>query len=421
MDKPIEKKTWSAKTIALLLLLGLTGAIVLLTATRCSSGSRVTIDSRTISVSDVEEGEFHEYVRVVGRITPIKTVFVSVIQGGQVEEIFVESGQPIKAGDPILRLSNDSFLQGAIENEGRYIVAIQQLRESKNRLMRERLSKDDELLDAIYELLKLQRQRERVQGALERNIDLISRAEVQDIDDKIEYRIKKNDILARQLQQDAQLRAQQLTQIKESLKRSQKNVQMIQSSFNNLVVMASITGRLSTLSAEIGKTISESESIGQIDDLSSFKVRAEIDQFYISKVVLGQNAEMTVDGQNYTLNVSKISPEVVDNVFIVDLNFVSDAPSGVRPGQSIPVNLELSSRGRALLVKKGGYYRDTGGRWIYKLSEDGLAAHRQDIRLGRQNPNYYEVVEGLELGDRVITSSYSRYGDTDELKFDSPL
>ena len=411
----MSKHKWK---LALLLLVAPAAWIF---AVQQKSSTGLTIDPETLNLSTVIEGEFSEFVPVVGRVEPKRTVFVGAVQGGQVEEIFVEDGQDIKEGDLILRLSNDDFLQRSIENESRYITAIQQLRESKDSLLRDKLTQDEQIIDADYEFLLLTRQYGRAKSAIEAGSSAISTADFQDLADRLEYRRKKNEVLVQQLEQERKLRNQQIAQINESLSRSIKNLATIRESFNNLMIHADITGQLSTLSAELGKNISAGQTIGRIDDLSSFAVRAEVDQFYINKITRGQQAGMRLDGTIYELVVNKISPEVVDDKFTVDFDFDNEVPPGVRPGQSLPINLGLSSKEQALLLKKGGYYRETSGRWVFKVSSDGKKAFKQEIRLGRENPDYYEVIDGLKVGDRIITSSYARYIESEILTFDQPL
>ena len=421
MDRKLEKKFWTTNrvvsTVVTLGIAGLLGYMVLST----SGGTRLRVDPNRISVSTVRVGEFREYTPTIGTVEPIRTVFLDVTQGGRVEEIFVDDGQMLIKGQPILRLSNDSFTLGAMSNETRGLETISQLRNDRIRVTQAELNLKENLLDKNYKILLLEKRMARLQGIVDKSGDLISRKEFEDATDELEYQLASRELLLERIAQDRVLNRQQLKDLEESLLRAERNQQLISESLKSLLVVAPISGQLSTLAAEEGRNIRQGENIGQIDILDSFKVTADIDEFYISKVEVGQDGNFTFNAKQYLLRVSKIYPEVKNGVFAIDFEFAQEMAIGIRPGQSLQINLSLSGLQTSVLVDQGGFYRDTGGRWIYRVSEDGLSAYRQEIRLGRQNPQDYEVLEGLVEGDLVITSSYSTYNDVDELIFSEPV
>lgn len=419
MDRIIEKKKWPLSKI---ILIGSAGALIVLMAYLVFSSTgktRLRVNPSRLTVSDVKHAEFLEYIPINGVVQPIKTVFLDIEEGGRVEEIFVEGGRPIQKGDLILRFSNAALQKESINAESRLLDNINQLRNTKISLAEKKLILKDNLLDIEYRIIDLERVYNHNKVLEEKGN--ISTDEFIDTKDQLEYLKQKRVLLKERIAQEAILRQQQLEQVDESINRVTRSLEIMAEILDSLEVRAPISGHLSTLKAEIGESIRKGQRIGQIDVLDNFIVRAKIDQYYISKVGVGQTGHFDFDGSSHALEIEKIYPEVINDVFEVDMAFENQAPSGIKRGQSLQIDLSLSDPRKCLVVDKGGFYQQTGGQWIYLLSEDRLSACRMNIRVGRQNPRYLEVLEGLKEGDWVITSGYDTFNKVDELQFTEPL
>ncbi len=420
MDRPIEKSWWSAKTITTAgTLIVCTGLVVALLVD--SGTSTMTVDPTRIMVSEVQDGQFIEYIPILGTVEPIKTVFLDAVEGGQVQEIFVDDGKPIEKGDLILRLANSTLQKDSISTESRLLENINTLRNTRIDLAEKELILKEQLLDNQYRITQLEKQHARYQKMLAESKNALSEVEFELIADELTYRKSKREILHARIAQEKVLREQQLAQVDQTIAQVNHNLQVVSATLENLIVRAPISGHLSTLKVELGQSIRQGENIGQIDQLDSFKVRAKVDQHYISKVAVGQLGNFSFADERYELKIDKIYPEVTNDEFEVDMSFTGAIPDGVKRGQSIQINLSLSGTVDSRVLAKGSFYRTTGGRWVYRVSEDGSHATRTDIRIGRQNPRFLELLEGLEVGDVVITSSYDTFSSADELKFAEPL
>lgn len=415
MDRVIEKKKWPLNKIIFIFA---TAAIVIFFSylVMSSTGkSRLKVDPGRMTMSEVVQGEFLEYIPINGIVLPMVTVFLDIEDGGRVEEIFVEGGKPIRKGDPILRFSNAALQKESINAESRLLDNINQLRNTKISLAEKRLTLKDALLDLNYNILDLERKYNHY-SVLMKAGDMAADDYVS-AGDRLYYLREKRELLKERIQQEEILREQQLEQVEESLKRVNRNLEIMSSILDGLEVRAPISGHLSTLKAEIGQSIRKGMRIGQIDLLDNFKARAKIDQYYISKVAVGQSGNFTFDGSPYVLQVQKIYPEVTNDTFEVDMTFTDQIPVGIKRGQTLQINLSLSNPKKSMIVSKGGFYQQTGGRWVYLISEDRRSARRTDIRIGRQNPRNLEVIEGLQEGDWIITSGYGAFNKVDELQF----
>lgn len=421
MDRPIERSRWSAKTIA-----G-AGALILCTALVVgllvdSRASTRTIDPARITVSRVQKGQFVEYIPILGTVEPIKTVFLDAVEGGQVQEIFVEDGRPIEKGALILRLANATLQKEAISTESRLLENINTLRNTRINLAEKALILKEEYLDNEYRITQLEKQHTRYQKILEEsNNTALSEAEFESIVDELSYRKQKRDVIKARIAQEKALREQQLAQVDQTIAQVNHNLKVVHDTLENLDVRAPISGHLSTLKVDLGQSVRQGDNIGQIDQLDSLKVRAQVDQHYISKVAVGQLGSFSFADARHELSIDKIYPEVTNEVFEVDMGFTGELPKGLKRGQSIQINLSLSGAVESRVLPKGGFYRTTGGRWVYRVSDDRSHAIRTDIRVGRQNPRFLELLDGLETGDVVITSSYDTFKDADELAFTEPV
>jgi HlyD family secretion protein len=417
MDRPIAKKNWPPKRIAIYSAAGL-GTLALISLVIANSGkTRLNIGSERLSVGQVTKAAFQEYVPITGNVQPNTTVYLDLEEGGIVEKIYVEGGSPIKKGDLILAFSNSAAQKANIEAETRLIDNSNQLRNSKITLTQSNLILKDQLLDLEYKISELERTFTRYQELMKKPSAQLSREQYEATRDQIVYLKNKRDLLIERIRRETDLQEQQSTQIDMSIKRVDRNLQILSRIIDSLEVRAPISGHLSSLNAEIGQNFQRGQRVGQIDQLDSFKVRANIDQYYISKVAVGQHGKFEFDGHPSELEVIKIYPEVTNDVFQADLKFVGTPPEGIKRGQTLQIDLSLSETKTTNVVAKGSFYRHTNGRWVYVLSEDGTSARRANIVLGRQNPQSVEVLEGLKTGDWVITSNYELFNDVDELSF----
>jgi len=415
MDRVIEKKKWSlSRTVVALVAAGLVAVVSYLVFTN-SGKSRLRVDPSRLTFAKVAQGEFLEYIPINGIVTPITTVFLDIEEGGRVEEIFVEGGKPIRKGDLILRFSNAALQKESINAESRLLDNLNQLRNTKISLAEKKLILEDSLLDLDYQIVDLERRYDHYKVLIKNGN--VAEDEYVAVRDQLHYRRRKRELLRKRIRQEEILRQQQLQQVDESIERVNRSLDIMGRTLENLDVRAPISGHLSTLKAEIGQSFHRGTRIGQIDRLDRFKVRAQIDQYYISKVATGQSGDFTYDAASYIVEVQKIYPEVTNDIFEVDMAFSDRAPKGIKRGQTLQINLSLSNPKRSMIVSKGGFYQQTAGRWVYLISGDRKGANRTDIRVGRQNPRYLEVLEGLKEGDWVITSGYGAYNKVDELQF----
>lgn len=373
--------------------------------------NRVRVYADKITVEEVTQGAFQEYIPVDGSIQPIKTVYIDAIEGGTVEQVFVEDGKMVKAGEVILRLSNAQLHMDVIRNEG-------QLLDQQNNLRSSRMVMDQQSNKLHDELLKLDtdiKQALRVYKANQLLVKTqnISQNEFNKSEEDYEYLLNKRKLLVKNIKSDSLFRATQENQVDFSLNLINKNLNYLQGSLGNLEIKAPINGQLSSLKAELGETKTKGENIAQIDDISDYKIRARIGEYYATKMFVGLRGQFLLDGKEYTLVVKKIFPEVTNGEFQADMVFEGEKPLQVKRGQNLQIKLELGQPKLALVLPRGAFFQDTGGAWVYVVNK-GVATKRI-IRLGKQNPMQYEVLEGLQAGDKVITSKYSGFNNADEV------
>ncbi len=388
---------------------GVTALCLLYWAFISESHSSRDIDQSRITVSTVETGLFQEYIPVIGTVLPIRTVYLDAMEGGRVEAVIREAGSLIAKGDTILELSNTALLLDIMNREA-------QLFEQRNNLRNTRLAMQQNALDLEGRLVELDYQITLAQRAYTRNTELvqrnlISRDEFETSQDEHAYLIKRRDLTIRTQQQDSLFRNMQIEMLEESVERIQANLVVVRQNLENLFVRAPVNGRLTSLNAEIGESKTRGERLGQIDIMDGFKIRAAIDEHYIARIDIGLEGEFPLAGNNYRLSVIKNYPEVRNGRFEVDMAFVGDIPPNIRRGQTVHIRLELGALTQCVLLPRGFFYEKTGGRWVFVVDQTGETAVRRNIRIGQQNPQTFEVLEGLAPGDRVITSSYESFGD----------
>ncbi len=375
--------------------------------------STLKVERRSLSISEVKQAKFDDYVNVDGRVVPIQVVQISPEEGGVVLEKVVDEGAHVHKGDIIVRLSNSNLDLEILNAES-------ELAEKQNMLRNTQISMEQDRLNNRNEALQLEMDVEtklrayRHQGALQKE-QLNSREEYLKAKEAYELAVKKNGLIQQRLKKDGQLRRSQMEQMSDNLASMQRNVSLVRARKAKLDVRSSIDGEVGLLDVELGQSISPGQKIGVINDLSDYKVEAQVDEHYIDRVRAGLTASFEQSGRTYRLTVRKVYPEVRDGRFRIDFVFSGPRPQNIRTGQTYYLDLQLGEAKKAILIPKGTFYSVTGGTWIFVLDKNGHKAYRRNIRIGRQNPQYYEVLEGLEPGEQVIVSGYESYKDNEIL------
>lgn len=418
VDRPIQKKLVTPRRVALAVLsIGLAGLVGYALWTSMRGGKRLNIDPEKLTVSSVTRAPFQEYIAVTGTAVPLRTVYLDAVEGGRVEEVFVREGSLVEAGDPLLRLSNSDLRLRLMANEAHLAEQTAMLEQMRFQVDQNRLDLRQQLAQMDYAVHRLERQHER--NVQLHDKDLIADSEYEEVADELAYQRRRRDLTLASFRQDSLLQETRLKGMAEAVHRMRANFGMLEETLGQLTVRAPIGGQLTALDAEVGQIHGSGSRFGQIDVLDGYKVRARIDEFYISRVQRNQTATtQPAGGQAYTLAITRVYPEVEEGYFEVDLAFQGAPPAEIRRGQTIRLRLQLGNPEHALLLARGGFYQSTGGRWAFVLSDDGREAVRRPIQIGRQNPEQFEVLSGLEPGERVITSSYDALGDADRLVLD---
>lgn len=413
MDRVIAKKKWNTKR---LLTIGGIVAIAILIAGSVyftSGKSRLNVDTERITISEIKKGTFQEFIPVNGVVLPITTIYLDAQEGGRVEEKYVEDGTVMKKGDPILRLSNTDLALSLVNQETQVYNLLTQMQIASNAAQQNTVTKLNQMTDVENDL----KEAERLYSLNKKLYDqkAIGAQEFKQSEIKYNYQLDKLKLTKQILSQDSVSNRQQVEQAKRTYVGSQNALELTRKKVGDLVVRAPVDGQLTSLDAEIGQNKNKGERLGQLDVLSGFKVRADIDEHYISRIFNGLSGEFTFANKTYKLKIVKVFTQVTNGRFQVDMEFEGEVPKGIRRGQTLQIRLALSDETEALLLARGGFYQQTGGNWIFKLSEDGSTAYKVDITLGRQNPEFFEVMTGLKPGDKVVTSSYENYGNMQEL------
>lgn len=413
MDRKIEKKKWAPKKIALYVL-GVVAVIIALTALYREAGtSRLNVQEERLLTDTVEVGVFKEYITLFGTVEPIKTVYLDAIESGRVEELMVENGAIVEKGQEIMRLSNPDLELNVLNQEAQIINQINTIRNTSILMDQQSLSLKEQALDVKYRIDLMGKQSKRNKSLYKDKV--ISQVEFEETQDEFEHLKRREILLAQTIEKDSLFQVMQENQMTNSLDLMQRNLAIAKTSLDHLSVRAPISGQLSGMGSEIGELINRGDRIAQIDVLKDFKVRARINEYYISRIFPEQQGTFEMDGKVYTLKIRRIYPEVVDGNFEADLEFIGERPTNIKRGQTISLRLSLSDETEATLLAKGGFYQATGGKWAYVINPQTGIAQKRTIRVGRQNPNYYEVQSGLEPGDIVIISSYDNFGEKEEL------
>lgn len=413
MDRAIPKKKWNNKRIATVGGVAALAALIMASYYFTSGNSKLNVDRERITIAEVKDDSFREYIPVNGMVLPISTIYLDASVGGRVEEKFVEDGAIMKKDDPIMRLSNTDQELSLVNQETQVLNLLTQMEIAKTNAQQNTVMHLNQMADVQNGF----REAERVYNLNKKLFDrkVISSQEYQRTLNEYNYQKERIRLTQQILKQDSLSTKQSLEQSQQTYNRTRSALELMRQKVGDLIVRAPVDGQLTSFDSEIGQNKNPGERLGQIDVLSGFKVRADIDEHYISRIYPDLEGEFTLAGKSYKLRIKKVYTQVTNGRFQVDMEFIETIPEGIRRGQTLQIRLALSDETKAMLIPKGGFYQQTGGNWIFKLDKDGKSAYRVDIQLGRQNPDYYEVISGLEVGDKVITSSYETYEKVQEL------
>lgn len=408
MDRKIAKKNNWLKTF------GLPGLLLVILYfvynTMTSNGRALSVDQKKIQVSQVSSGTFEDFIPVRGRVTPAKTLYLDAVEGGRVERILVEDGASLTAGDLIVELSNASLQLNVLGNETRVAEQLNNMRSIELSLEQNRLLHKRNLVDIRYQIKMLSRQLEREQDLVKTGA--VARTKYADTQDTLQWYENRLAITLESQASDNKMQAEQLTFLKETSKRLENSLAISRQNLENMNVKAPVKGKLSGFNIEVGQSIGRGERLGQIDTPNDYKLTANIDEFYLGRVDLGQKAQF----KDYQLKISKIYPQVQNGQFKIDFTFVSEQPSDIRRGQTVQTKLTLGDASKAILIPNGSFFQDTGGNWIFVVTADGTQAVKRNVKLGRRNSRYIEVLDGLQVGEQVVTSPYNGYQDMQRLE-----
>lgn len=413
MDKQLEKKGWVRRYRFYLL-----GGLLLASAVTylfafADHSSRLNVEAHQITIDEVTEDVFQDYIALIGTVEPIQTIYLDATEGGRVEAIYLREGTRLKKGDVIMTLSNDNLLLEISNNETEVARAVNDLKQMRVNLENQRINNKNQLVDLYYDMQRLKRLY-RYNTELAKN-NHVSVEELTLSRENYERTKQHYDLLLEKNQQDSVFMKVRLEASEESVESMQRNLSIIRGRLNKLNIKAPFDGELASLKPEVGEVISYGTRIGTINILDSYKLRVEVDEHYISRVSPNLVANCEFSGIDYKAEVSKVYPEVKNGRFAVDLIFTQKVPSDIRIGQTSRIRLQLGESKTAVLVPRGGFYQTTGGQWIFVVEASGKQAVKRNIKIGRQNPKFYEVLDGLTPGERVITSAYENFGMADKL------
>ncbi|WP_104384859.1 efflux RND transporter periplasmic adaptor subunit [Sphingobacterium sp. HMA12] len=413
MDRPLEKKKWNSKRI--MTIVGIAGIVGLIGASFyfTSGKSKLNVEADRISIVEIKNGNFQEFIPINGTVLPISSIYLDASVGGRVEEKFVEDGTVLKKGDPIMRLSNTDQELTLVQQETQVLNLLTQSQIAQTNAQQASINNRNQMADVEQAYREAERIYRLNQKLL--NEKAIGSQEFEKSKNEYNYQKERVNLTKQILKQDEISNAQKTNQDKQTYQRTQSALELMKRKIGDLIVRAPVDGQLTAFDAEIGQNKNAGERLGQIDVLTGFKVRADIDEHYINRIFPDLQGEFSIGDKTYKLRIKKVYTQVTNGRFQVDMEFINDVPKGIRRGQTLQIRLALSDETKALLLAKGGFYQQTGGNWIFKLDKNGNTAYRVDIQLGRQNPEYYEVIKGLQPGDKVVVSSYETYDKVQEL------
>ncbi len=413
MDRKIEKKGGLTRKV---ILYGVITILVLFIAGIMIFGdksSKYNVEASRLTIDEVKKDVFQDYITEQGIVEPIRTIYLDAVEGGRVEEILIDEGNMVNMGDVILRLSNNNLLLEITNNEAQVVRAVNELRTA-------RLSMDQQKLANKQQIIQLSKQVTQEKRAFENNKKLftekhISQEEFERSKEAYQASLAQLDLVKENYRNDSLYRSIQISSLESSVQSMEKSMGIIRKRLENLNVKAPVDGELATLNPEIGQVINYGTRIGTVNILDSYKLRVEIDEHYIARIQAGLKGECDFANKSYPAEIVKIYPEVQNGRFAVDMEFTESIPDQIRIGQASRIRLQLGESREGLLLAKGGFYNKTGGQWVFVVDASGEFAEKREISIGRQNPRYYEVLDGLQEGEKVITSSYQNFADHDKL------
>jgi len=412
MDRKVEQRSpWPRRVVV-------AGAVVVaagvaFTLLRPASQRSQAVENAKITFAPVKRGQFDDLIQIRGRVTPLKTTFVDTSSGGQVESILVEDGARVERGQLLCELANTGLQLDLISREAQITEQLNDLRGLELAQEQTRLTHEREMVEVQYQIKRLTREIDRSEQLVAKGVT--PRNELDDQRDELTYYKRRREVQIETRAAADRLQKSQLVQLRAAAKQLEKNLEIARKNLESLKVKAPAAGLLSAFTLEVGQSLSAGDRIGQIDDPEHYKLVADIDEFYLSRVAVGQPAEYPLDGQSYALKVARIRPQVQNGQFQVELVFAGDAPAAIRRGQTAQVRLVLGQPTEALLVPNAAFFNDTGGTWVFVVSSDHRHAVRRVVRLGRRNPQVIEVLDGLTAGEEIVTSPYTNYLDLDRL------
>lgn len=412
MDRKIAKKTWTPKRIAMIV-----GGVIIVAGIIYQIGfadhrSTMNVEKDRLSIATVSKGEFTDYILVSGQIEPAQTFFLDAVEGGMVAQIVRESGAVVEVGDTILIMANSNLQLDVMQRETMLYEQINNLRQTRLFLDQNDLSQQGQLAEIDYQISLLEPQYKRFKELHEKK--LVSDREFEEVAEQYEYNLKRKELTYKSYKSDSIARSYQLAQLRQSENRMNASLNGVGQILNNLVIKAPIAGQLAMEQIEVGQAMNSGARYGQIDVMDEFKVRVPIDELYLPRIGRGLRGKFTLSGVDHELEISKIYPTITNGRFEVDMVFTGESPQGIRRGQSVRIRLQLSDSEQSLLLPTGGFFKDTGGNWVFVINSSGNAEKR-NIRLGNKNPEFYEVLEGLVEGEKVIISGYENFGKNEIL------
>jgi HlyD family secretion protein len=413
MDKKIEKKRWTLKRIISFFGAGILILFIVYLLFISDTSTKLNVEKERLTISEVKYGPFQEFIPITGSIEPIQTFYLDLTEGGRIVQKYIEEGTFVKVGDPIIRLENANLSLQVMDIQSNFLAAESQLNIAQLTFEQNRLSKQMQLLDLDLRLLNQKRDYELIKSLFDKKLG--TKFDYEASKDNFDFLTNSKKIMLEVLRKDSLTSVQLVEQNRANVERSKNYLKLIEDQLANLTVRAPIKGQLTSLNAEIGQSVSFGYKLGRIDNTDAYKVRAEIAEHYIARVRAGQKGEFEFNGKTQQLTIKTVYPQVTNGIFSVDLQFTDEQPKGIRRGQAVHIKLQLSNLSEALMVPTGGFYSTTGGQWIFVVDKSESFAVRRSIKIGRQNPQYYEILEGLEPGEKVITSSYDNFGDIEKL------
>lgn len=413
MDKPLTKTNWQRLHRPLVITAVLLAVISLWSYAIPGGGKNLSLAQANLDIAKVASGEFEDFIPLRGQIMPLRTIYLDSIEGGRVEKIHLEDGADVDEGQAIVDISNSNLQLSSFTLETQVSEQLNNMQSQELHLAQNQLAQKREQNELDYQIQLTENKLQRLKPLIKAgNVRL---SDVSDSESELAYLKRKHQLLREAAQTDQALQQSQMKAMRESVQHLQANLNFAKQNLDKLNVKSPMKGKLTAFSLELGQSIKPGERFGQIDDPHHIKLVAFVDEFYMPRLFVGQQADVNFQQQHYALNIKKIYPQVSNGQFQIDLIFSGESPAGVRRGQSMQAHLQLSENSKVLMIPNGSFYQDTGGKWIFVLTPDGRQAIKRNIRLGRRNMHSIEVLEGLKAGERVVTSAYAGYLDIDKL------